>query len=81
MLLDNDFVARWTGHEDELDQPALAELAAATAADDRRVAPVDAGQGVGMITDDATVAEVIEHICGGAERLLAGWGPSGADRA
>ncbi len=80
-VLDNDFVARWTGHEDELDQPALAELAAATAADDRRVAPVDAGQGVGMITDDATVAEVIEHICGGAERLLAGWGPSGADRA
>jgi nitronate monooxygenase len=72
-VLDNDFVARWTGHEDALDGPALEELAAATAADDRRVAPVDAGQGVGMITDDAPVAEVIERMCAGAQRLLAAW--------
>lgn len=72
-VLANDFVERWTGNEDALDPRACDELAAATAADDRRIAPVDAGQGVGMIGDDATVGEVIEHMCAGAERLLAGW--------
>jgi nitronate monooxygenase len=73
-VLANDVVARWTGHEDALDVSACDELAAATAADDRRVAPVDAGEGVGMIRDDASVGEVIEQMCAGAERLLAGWG-------
>src|SRR6201987_1456202 len=73
-VLANDFVPRWTGHEDALAPPAGDELAAAIAADDRRVAPVDAGQGVGMIRDDASVGEVIEQMCTGAEGLLAGWG-------
>jgi nitronate monooxygenase len=73
-VLANDFVARWTGKEDVLDQSACDELDAATAADDRRIAPVDAGQSVGMISDDASVGEVIEQMCAGAERLLAGWG-------
>jgi nitronate monooxygenase len=73
-VLINDFVARWTGKEDVLDRSACAELAAATAADDPRIAPVDAGQGVGMIRDDASVGEVIEQMCAGAESLLAGWG-------
>ena len=73
-VLANDFVARWTGHEDALDPPACEELAAAIAADDRRIAPVDAGEGVGMIRDDASVGEVIAQMCTGAERLLAGWG-------
>src|SRR6516165_6854141 len=73
-VLANDFVARWTGREDALDPPARDELAAATAADDRGIAPVDAGQGVGMIGDDTPVGEVIERMCVGAERLLAGWG-------
>lgn len=73
-VLANDFVARWTGREDALDPSACDELAAATAADDRRIAPVDAGQGVGMVDDDASVGEVIERMCAGAERLLAGWG-------
>jgi nitronate monooxygenase len=72
-VLVNDFVARWTGSEDALDATACDELAAAMAADDRRIAPVDAGQGVGMIGDDASVGEVIERMCAGAERLLAGW--------
>ena len=35
-VLANDFVARWTGHEDVLDPPACEELAAPIAADDRR---------------------------------------------
>jgi nitronate monooxygenase len=73
-VLTNDFVQRWTGNEDALDQPARDELAASITADDRRVAPVDAGQGVGMIGDDASVAQVIEAMCSGAEKLLSAWG-------
>ncbi len=75
-VLTNDFVQRWTGNEDALadDRPAHAELAASITADDRRIAPVDAGQGVGMIGDDALVADVIDAMSTGAERLLAGWG-------
>jgi len=73
-VLANDFVARWTGREDALDPPARDELAAAVAADDMRIAPVDAGQGVGMINDDASVGEVIEQMCTGAQRLLTSWG-------
>src|SRR5580693_9458448 len=75
-VLRNDFVARWTGHEEALaeDADAEAELATAIAADDRRIAAVDAGQGVGMVTDVAPVGEVIERLCAGAENLLAAWG-------
>jgi nitronate monooxygenase len=73
-VLANDFVARWAGHEDALDPAARDELAAASDADDRRIAPVDAGQGVGMVGDDAPVGEVIGQLCAGAEILLAGWG-------
>jgi nitronate monooxygenase len=75
-VLRNDFVARWTGHEDALaeDADAEAELVTAIAADDRRIAAVDAGQGVGMVTDVAPVGEVIERLCTGAHELLAGWG-------
>ncbi|CAM4436120.1 Nitronate monooxygenase [Mycobacterium basiliense] len=75
-VLTNDFVARWTGRESELaaDLAAREELAHAVDAEDFRVAPVDAGQSVGMIRDDAPVAEVIELMCSGAERLLGGWG-------
>jgi nitronate monooxygenase len=74
-VLANDFVARWTGREDALaaDRLAHEELEASIAAEDLRVAPVDAGQGVGMIRDDAPVGEVIEQMCAGAESLLAGW--------
>src|SRR5262249_54832714 len=75
-VLTNAFVARWAGREDALaaDQPAREELEASIAGDDLRVAPVDAGQGVGMIRDDAPVGEVIGQMCAGAERLLHRWG-------
>ncbi|HET9876510.1 MAG TPA: nitronate monooxygenase, partial [Mycobacterium sp.] len=75
-VLRNDFVARWAGREAALsgDPDAGAELAAGIAAGDRRVAPVDAGQGVGMVTASQPVGVVIEQLCAGAERLLAGWG-------
>jgi nitronate monooxygenase len=74
-VLRNQFVARWSGHEDALAEnpDALDELAAAIAADDRRTAPVDAGQGVGMVTGVAPVGQVIERLCVGAEKLLANW--------
>jgi nitronate monooxygenase len=74
-VLANDFVMRGAGREDALfaDRQARDELAAAVAADDRRIGPVTAGQGVGMINDDAPAGEVIEKMCAGAERLLAGW--------
>ena len=77
-VLANEFAARWTGRERELalDRAAREELEASIAADDLRVAPVDAGQGVGMIRDDAPVGEVIEQMCAGAEDLLGRWGPS-----
>ena len=74
-VLRNDFVARWSGQEDALAKSpdAQGELAAAIAADDRRTAPVDAGQGVGMVTGVAPVGQVIERLCAGAEKLLANW--------
>jgi nitronate monooxygenase len=74
-VLGNDFLERWTGKEDALaaDRPAHDELAASIAADDRRVAPVTAGEAVGMISDDASVGEVIEQMCSGAETLLSAW--------
>ncbi len=75
-VLANDFLERWSGKEDALatDRPAHDELAASIAADDRRVAPVTAGEAVGMINDDASVGDVIETMCSGAEKLLRRWG-------
>lgn len=74
-VLRNDFVERWVGREDALadDAEAQAELAAAIAADNRRTGPVDAGQGVGMVTAVEPVGQVIERLCTGAEELLAKW--------
>lgn len=79
-VLANDFVEHWTGHEETLDAGACDELAAAIAAGDCRIAPVDAGQGVGMIRNDASVADVIDEMCTGAEELLSRWRSTG-DRA
>ncbi len=72
-VLANDFVARWGGTGKDPDRRAREELAAAVAADDPRIAPVDAGQGVGMVSDDAPVGEVLDRMCRGAEELLARW--------
>lgn len=79
-VLANDFVEHWTGHEEALDAGACDELAAAIAAGDCRIAPVDAGQGVGMIRNEASVADVIDEMCTGAEELLSRWRSTG-DRA
>lgn len=74
-VLRNEFVGRWAGREETLagDSEAGAELAAGIAADDQRIAPVDAGQGVGMLHDSRPVAVVIDELCAGAKQLLARW--------
>lgn len=76
--LRNDFTGRWHDHEAELaaDTTACAELGAAMAADDTRIAPVDAGMGVGLLTSARPVGEVLDQMCGTAERSLGGWGRS-----
>ncbi|MGE2718128.1 NAD(P)H-dependent flavin oxidoreductase [Mycolicibacterium celeriflavum] len=73
-VLRNDFVDRFDGREDLVDDDARAGLAAAAAAEDYRVAPVNAGQGVGMVRETRSAAEVIERLCAEAERLLRRWG-------
>jgi len=74
-VLGNEFVSRWTGREDTLagDERAAAELAAGIAAEDQRLAPVDAGQGVGMLDASRPVGVVLDELCAGAQRLLARW--------
>jgi nitronate monooxygenase len=74
-VLDNDYVRHWSGREGALaaDPAARAELTAGIAADDTRIAPVDAGQGVAMVTAVMPAGQVIDRLCTGAERLLGGW--------
>lgn len=77
--LRNTFTERWDGAEDALaaDSDAKAELGVAMAADDSRIAPVDAGTGVGALTRVRPVADVLDELCGTAERLMAGRGLAG----
>ncbi|MFI1462250.1 NAD(P)H-dependent flavin oxidoreductase [Nocardia carnea] len=74
-VLRNDFTGRWEHSENDLtgNPAARDELAAAMAADDPEVAPVDAGQGVGMVTESAPMARVIDELCATAEDALSGW--------
>ncbi|MEU6581084.1 nitronate monooxygenase [Nocardia sp. NPDC046763] len=71
-VLRNDFTARWHDHLGELagDTAARSELRAANAADDPSIAPIDAGQGVGLVTAVRPVADVLIEMCSGAARLL-----------
>ncbi|KUI45189.1 2-nitropropane dioxygenase [Mycobacterium sp. IS-1590] len=73
-VLRNEFVERFDGREALVDADARAALAAATAAEDYRVAPVNAGQGVGMVRESCSAAEVVERLCAEAESLLRRWG-------
>jgi nitronate monooxygenase len=72
-VLRNDFAGRWAGREETLadDEQAAAELAAGIAAEDQRIAPVDAGQGVGLLSDSRPVGMVLHELCTGAQHLLA----------
>ncbi|MDZ4267280.1 MAG: nitronate monooxygenase [Mycobacterium sp.] len=74
-VLRNDFGDQWTGREGALAaaDEVRAELAAAIRADDHRLAPVNAGQGVGQLRSVRSVADVIAEMCGDARRLLDAW--------
>jgi nitronate monooxygenase len=69
-VLRNRFTDRWHGHEQELSaEPHAHEaLAAAIAADDHRLAPINAGQGVAMLRTVRPAAEVIDQLCAEAAR-------------
>lgn len=71
-VLRNHFTRQWERREDALaDTPAAHEVvAAATAADDPYLAPVDAGQGVGMVTESHTAQTIIDDLCATAQQRL-----------
>ncbi len=77
-VLANRFFEQWTGRENELagDEVARQRLAEAGRADDYDVAEIDAGQGVGLVRDERSAAEVIADLAAGAVRLLGRWGPA-----
>jgi nitronate monooxygenase len=74
-VLRNDFTDRWTGHEAQLaiDRDAPTALTAAIAAGNAAMIPVDAGQGVGSLTEARSAAHVIEQLCLEASSLLRSW--------
>ena len=71
-VLRNKFTDHWHGHEQQLSAEPHAQqaLAAAIAADDHRLAPINAGQGVAMLRTVRPAAEVIDQLCAEAARLL-----------
>ena len=71
-VLRNDFTRRWSGREKELasSSEASAAVAAAILDDDVTIAPVNAGQGVGLLTEIRPAYDVIERLCTGAAELL-----------
>jgi len=78
-VLRNDVTDRWSGHEDDLalDPEAHAALHAAIIGGEPTVAAVNAGQGVGLVTEVRPAAMVVAELASGAARLLARW----ADRS
>jgi nitronate monooxygenase len=74
-VLRNDFTDRWTEHEAQLaiDRDAPTALTAAIAAGDAAMIPVNAGQGVGFLTEARSAAHIIERLCLEASSLLRSW--------
>jgi nitronate monooxygenase len=73
--LRNDFFEDWSGREEALasDVGARAALNAAITADNYRVAQVDAGQGVGLVSEVCSAAHVVMQMCAGTAQLLSSW--------
>ena len=65
-LLRTSFLDRWRGREEELarDAGARAEFRAAVAAEDFSVVPLDAGLGVGELTEVRSAADVLAELVG-----------------
>ena len=78
-VLRNPFSELWSGREQELvlDPEARASLVDGITAGDLRTAHVDAGQGVGSLTEVRSVEDVMERLCVGAMELLGAWAPKG----
>jgi nitronate monooxygenase len=74
-VLRNALTDRWAGAEDDLlaDPDTRVALAAAIEEADPSLAVVDAGQGVGLVTEVRGAGEVIEALVSGAAALLARW--------
>jgi len=74
-ILRNDFIARWAQDPAGLlaDPSLLQRLRHAIAAHDPRIAPVDAGQGVGLVRAARPAAEVVESLRAEAAALLGRW--------
>ncbi|MGY0497625.1 NAD(P)H-dependent flavin oxidoreductase [Nocardia sp. FBN12] len=68
-VLRNEFTDPWSRLEGD-DVPDTERLRAAIAVDDPKLAPVDAGQGVGLVTHIEPAAAVIDRLCGDAAELL-----------
>jgi nitronate monooxygenase len=74
-VLRNAFWKRWSDREESLaDTPeAREELVAARADGNFTIAHVDAGQGVGLLTEVLPASEVVERLCADAAGLLGSW--------
>jgi nitronate monooxygenase len=81
-VLRNEFSDQWAGREEALvfDATARASLESALTADDRRVAHVDAGQGVGLLRAAHPAGVLVERLSTGAAELLGAWAPQGEMR-
>ncbi|MGW5382251.1 NAD(P)H-dependent flavin oxidoreductase [Nocardia sp. NPDC003963] len=71
-VLRNETTRHWATHEDELsrDDTARDEVAAAAAAEDPRLSPVDAGEGVGALTRARPAGDLVAEMYRAAEALL-----------
>ena len=78
-VLRNDFWKRWSTREGSpaATPEARDELVAARADGDFTIAQVDAGQGVGLLTEILPASDVVERLCAGAIDLLGSWGSMG----
>ncbi|MGO8863674.1 MAG: NAD(P)H-dependent flavin oxidoreductase [Acidimicrobiales bacterium] len=74
-VLRNDFTDRWSGHEAQLavDGDARAAMVGGISDGDTALIPVDAGQGVGSLSEARSAAHVIERLCLEASSLLRSW--------
>ncbi len=74
-VLRNDFTDQWAGRETNLatDRDARTGFTAAIAAGKVEMIPVNAGQGVGALTEARSVADVVERLCVDASSLLRSW--------
>ncbi|MFC4372646.1 NAD(P)H-dependent flavin oxidoreductase [Nocardia halotolerans] len=69
-VLRNEFTDPWTRPEGDENPPSSETLRTAITSDDPRIAPVDAGQGVGLVTHVEPVARTITRLCADAAQLL-----------